>query len=89
MTYKKIFFYALISFLVLMILSIIFSYEDRRPVDANLSYGFPLTIYEKTAGFGFPVQSHFYLLNLIADIFLICAVSVILAYAFLKIKDKV
>jgi len=72
---KKTFLIALLPFVILLVLSIVFSRYDDRPVDGNLTYGFPFPVYYKTAGFGSPEASGLDFFGLGMDSLLIYGVA--------------
>ncbi len=85
---KKIFLWALIPFVIIMAASILFSYDDNRPADGDLTYGFPFTVYSAGSGFGFgPIQSGIHYWNFFMTIVLFYGVSFIMSYALVQYQE--
>ncbi|MFA6073248.1 MAG: hypothetical protein WC758_03995 [Candidatus Woesearchaeota archaeon] len=89
---KNIFLIALIPFIFLFALSIFFTYQDNRPTDRSLTFGFPLTMYSQTLNRGCEINPEAcapkinYLFALI-NIAIIYLVSLMLIWFYRKTKQ--
>jgi len=60
--------------------------SDARPVDGDLTVGFPLRYYTVTAGLFSPVQTFFNLTNFFFDAVVLLVFAVIVGFVFEKVK---
>lgn len=83
--------YALIPFIIFILLSINISYNDMRPVDGPVTLGYPLKFYEDSSDGRFCSQlgtckPQINYLNLFINMVLVYVISLVLIYLFLKFR---
>ncbi len=83
---RRVFVYALILCVLLMGVVGFLSYEDARPVDGPITWGFPLPVYVESSGFGGEVEAGVFWIGLVVDGVLTYLVSLGLVYGFLRLR---
>jgi len=84
---KRFWSITIIVFFIVLVLFTIISYNDQRPVDRDLTIGYPFIFYTQTSGFNIEgvVNTYFETINLIGNLVLYFIIAVIVGFIVHKL----